>query len=52
MRPKLCKNLKTTNFNPKFSGYLKKRVIDMEMCADSYVFVLKRLVTLITRLND
>ena len=51
MRPKIRENLRTANFNPKFTGY-KKSVIDMEMCADSLVFVLQRLDTLITRLPD
>ena len=34
MRPKIPENLRTANFNQKFTGY-KKRVINIEMCADS-----------------
>ena len=31
---------------------INKSVLKMEVCADSYAFVLQRLVTLITRLTD
>ena len=51
MWPKIDEKLRTTNFNPKFTGY-KKSVIDMKMCGDSEVLVLQRLITLITRLTD
>ena len=51
MRQKICENLRTANFNLKFTGY-KKSVIGMEMCADSLVFVLQQLVALISRLTD
>ena len=35
MRPKISENLRTANFKRQFTGYKKKRVIDIEMCADS-----------------
>ena len=34
MRLKIQENLRTANFDPKFTSY-KKSVIDMEMCPDS-----------------
>ena len=29
MRPKICKNLRTANLNPKFTGYQKKSAVDI-----------------------
>ena len=35
MRPKISETLRAANSNPKFAGYKKKSVVDMERRADS-----------------
>ena len=52
MRPKICENFRTANFNQMFTGFKENSIVDMERCADSWFFVVHRLVALITRMTD